>query len=75
MDNIIVKTRQISNIEFFELLQYEFLSYFLRSKIYERDFDIKFFSETCEKKKDKIEKIGIKNCSKTIFKSPEKREK
>lgn len=75
MENKIEKTRQISNYEFFEILQYEFLSYFLRSKIYERDCDISFFTETCNKKREKIQKLCIANCTKTIFSCPDKKKK
>ena len=40
--------------EYFNLLQLEYLSYYLRSKIYEYAFFVKMCEDICEKKKNKI---------------------
>lgn len=40
--------------EYFNLLQLEYLSYYLRSKIYEDAFFVKMCEDICEKKKNKI---------------------
>jgi len=69
------KDRTIPITDLFTLLQEEYICYWIRSKIYTREEDVKKFIEICAKKRDKIEQIATKNCATTIFNSAERRSK
>jgi hypothetical protein len=62
------KNRDIPLSEFYYNLQIEYLSYFLRSKIYCKPFSENYF-KICEAKKEKIERISVKNNLPSIFNS------
>jgi hypothetical protein len=72
--NPIVKSRDLSLVDFYSILQREYISYFVRSKIYPKEY-AKKYENYCICKKDKIDKIGIKNCLPSIFNMVSLREK
>lgn len=61
------KDRDIPITDFYTNLQLEYLSYYMRSKIYKRPEDIKKFIDICVKKRRKIEGLSRKNCLPNIF--------
>jgi len=63
---IVTKSRDLSLTDFYSILQREYISYFIRSQIYPPEY-AKKYTNYCICKKDKIEKIGIKNCLPSIF--------
>ena len=63
----LVKTRDISVQDLYTLLQLEFISYKVREKIYHRPYDKKKFNDICEKKKEKILGLSLKNSLPSIF--------
>jgi len=68
------KSRNLPISEYYTILQQEFISYFIRSKIYPEPYADKY-RDYCVKKKDKIEKIGLKNSLPSVFSSVTIREK
>lgn len=60
------KSRDISLTELYSNLQTEFLSYYLRKKLYCKNFS-ENYSIVCDQKKEKIEKISAKNNLPSIF--------
>jgi hypothetical protein len=73
MDSI--KSRDIPIGDLFHNLQLEWISYYIRSKIYERECDIKAFNDICGKKKDKIDTFSLRNSIASIFSKEEKMKK
>jgi hypothetical protein len=71
----LIKSRDIPLTDLYELLQLEYISYKFRSIIYKRDFDIKKYEEICEKKKEKIDSISLRNTLPSIFNKEEIKEK
>jgi len=69
------KDRTIPITDLFIQLQEEYICYWMRSKIYTRQEDVKKFNDICAKKREKIEQIATKNCAATIFNSLEKKDK
>jgi len=63
---MVEKSRNLSLVEFYSLLQLEWISYFVRSKIYKRDF-ADYYKKICKDKKEKIFSISRKNCLPNIF--------
>lgn len=66
------KTRDISILKYFNILQVEYLLYELRTKIYPSKKDKENYFEVMDYKINKIENIANKNDLKTIFNSDEK---
>lgn len=66
MTEITVASRNIPLTELYSQLQLEYLSYFLRSKIYCKDF-AENYKKVCEVKREKIEKISSRNTLPSIF--------
>lgn len=62
----VAKSRNLPLIEFYSILQQEYISYFVRSKIYPAEYAKKYVNY-CACKKEKIEKIGTKNQLPSIF--------
>lgn len=69
------KNRDIPLTDFYTNLQLEYLSYYMRGKIYKRQEDLKKFSDICEKKREKIEGLSRKNCLPSIFNNKTYRER
>ena len=61
------KDRDIPITDFYTNLQLEYLSYYMRGKVYKRLEDLKKFTDICEKKREKIEGLSRKNCLPNIF--------
>lgn len=61
------KDRDIPITDFYTNLQLEYLSYYMRGKVYKRSEDLKKFADICEKKREKIEGLSRKNCLPNIF--------
>lgn len=61
--------RDISMLDYFNVLQVEYLLYELRTKIYPSKSDKERYKEVLEFKKEKIEDISGKNELRTIFNS------
>lgn len=61
------KDRNIPITDFYTNLQLEYLSYYMRGKVYKRPEDLKKFADICEKKREKIEGLSRKNCLPNIF--------
>jgi hypothetical protein len=61
-----MKSRDISLVELYTALQNEYLSYYLRKKVYCKEFSVNY-NAICLQKKDKIEKISSKNNLPSIF--------
>jgi len=59
-------SRNIPLADLYSCLQLEYISYFLRSKIYSKEFT-ESYKSICEAKKDKIDKIASKNGLPSIF--------
>jgi hypothetical protein len=62
----VVKSRNLSLADFYSILQREYIAYYVRSKIYPSEY-AKKYEAYCVSKKEKIEKIGIKNGLPSIF--------
>lgn len=73
MDNY--KSRDLPITDLFHNLQLEWISYYLRSKIYERELDLKMFKDITRMKKEKIDTFSLRNSIASIFTKPEKLEK
>lgn len=65
---LVTKSRDLSLTDFYSILQQEFISYFVRSKIYPPEY-AKKYENYCICKREKIEKIGVKNGLPSIFNS------
>lgn len=63
---MIEKSRNIPLSELYQLLQLEYISYFVRSKIYCRDF-AENYAKICLRKRAKIENISQRNNLPSIF--------
>ena len=63
---VIVKSRDLPLSELYSNLQLEYLSYYVRSKTYCKEF-VDNYSKICCSKRDKIEKISSKNNLPSIF--------
>jgi hypothetical protein len=75
MPSQLPKTRVIPISDFYTRLQLEWISYKCRALIYHRPFDKKKFMEICDKKKEKILQISLKNCLPSIFNNKEQQKK
>jgi len=62
----IQKSRNIPLMELYSALQMEFISYYLRSKIYCKDF-VENYAKICDQKKIKINTISNRNNIPSIF--------
>jgi hypothetical protein len=69
------KSREIPITDLFHNLQLEWISYFIRSQIYERKIDLKMFSDIIRMKKEKIDTFSLRNSIPSIFSKSEKLEK
>ena len=67
---MIQKSRNISLADLYSNLQLEFISYFVRSKIYCKNFAVNY-QKICRQKKEKIEKISTRNSLPSIFNNPD----
>ena len=68
------KSRHIPITELYSNLQMEYISYFVRSKIYFNDFS-KNYSKICQQKKEKIDNISSRNHLPSIFNNESIRDK
>lgn len=68
MTETTVKSRDLSLTDFYSILQQEYISYYIRSKIYPAEYADKY-KNYCICKKEKIEKISQKNSLPSIFNS------
>lgn len=68
------KSRDISLTELYSVLQNEYISYFLRKKLYCKEFSINY-ETVCRQKQEKIEKISLKNSLPSIFNDEEMKER
>jgi len=68
MNETTTKSRDLSLTDFYSILQQEYISYFIRTKIYPPEY-AKKYETYCVCKKEKIEKIGMKNGLPSIFNS------
>lgn len=68
-----MKTRDIALCDLFSQLQLEYIDYKVKSLIYKAPYNEKYV-KICKVKKDKIDKISIKNRLTSIFDSPKKYE-
>jgi len=68
------KSRDIPLSDFYTILQLEYISYYIRSKIYPKPYCDKYV-KYCAQKKEKIEKISIKNSLPSIFSNKSTKEK
>lgn len=69
------KDRDIPITDFYTNLQLEYLSYYMRGKVYKRPEDLKKFADICGKKREKIEGLSRKNCLPNIFNNQTYRER
>jgi len=69
-----IKSRDIPLTQLYSQLQLEYISYFLRSKIYCKDF-AENYRTICEAKKLKIDKISSRNTLPSIFNNEETKER
>lgn len=60
------KSRDLSLADYYEILQKEYISYHIRSKIYPPEY-AKKYENYCKCKREKIEKISNKNTIPSIF--------
>ena len=60
------RSRDISLVDLYNCLQLEYVSYFVRKKIYQKEYAINY-SGVCDQKKEKIETISKKNNLPSIF--------
>lgn len=67
-------SRDIPLTQLYSQLQLEYLSYFLRSKIYCKDF-AENYKKVCDQKKVKIEKISSPNALPSIFNNQDIKER
>ncbi len=63
---LVTKSRHLPLSDFYSILQLEYISYFVRSKIYPPEYAAKY-SRYCDCKREKIDKIGDKNELPSIF--------
>ena len=61
------KSREIWLRDYFTNIQFEFLSYYVRKLIYNREYDQKMFSDICKMKYDKIQHLAFRNGTASIF--------
>lgn len=61
-----IKSRDIPLSELYANLQLEYISYFLRSKVYCKDFAERY-KTVCDAKKEKIDRISNRNSLPSIF--------
>ena len=61
------KSREIPVLDYFSLLQLEYISYAFRHKIYTRPQDKKKFADILRKKKEKNKTFSTRNCLPDIF--------
>jgi len=69
------KSRSIPMMDYYEALQMEFLSYYIRYLTYDRVQDKEKYLDFCKKKKDSIEKISLRNNLPSLFNSEKFKEK
>lgn len=69
---MIEKSRNIPLTDLYSALQLEYISYFVRSKIYCKDF-AENYAQVCLQKKNKIDNISQRNNLPSIFKNEETR--
>lgn len=70
-DNEKRKSRNIPLMDYYDILQFEFLSYYLRYITYDRDIDKQKYFEFCKKKKSTIQNLSRRNCFPSIFDNKE----
>lgn len=70
-----MKSRDIPVNDLFSNLQLEWISYYLREKIYNRESDKQKFRDICRMKKEKIDAFERRNCIPSIFSSKPKMKK
>lgn len=75
MSQDLIKSRDLHLPDLFRLLQLEWITYKVRSVIYDRDCDIKKFNDILKMKEDKINKFALRNSVPSIFSSREKLDK
>lgn len=61
-----LKSRDISLTDLYNCLQLEFIAYFVRKKIYQKEYAVNY-NGVCTQKKEKIETISKKNNLPSIF--------
>ena len=66
-ENTIIKDRDIPIGDYITLMQYEYISYMVRTRLWSNPLDKDKFKDIAAKKKIKIEKITSKNSIPTIF--------
>ena len=69
------KSRSIPLMDYYEILQLEYLSYYFRYYYYQRKVDKDKYIDFCNKKRDSIEKLALRNCFKSMFADPQTCEK
>lgn len=69
------KSRCIPLMDYYDILQQEFLSYYMRYLTYDRDVDKQKYFEFCKKKKLTIQNLSRRNCFPSIFDSKDYRDK
>lgn len=69
------KSRCIPLTEYYDVLQLEFLSYYMRYLTYDRDIDKQKYFEFCKKKKVTIQNLSRRHCFHNIFDDLEYRKK
>jgi len=68
-----MKTRDISQLDFYKNIQLEYIQAELRSKIYKRKKDKEFWARVASLKKEKIEDFFLRNNLPNIFNSKSKK--
>ena len=71
-DAVLLKSRDMAVQDTFHNLQLEWVCYYIRSKIYEPEWSIKMFTDICEGKKVKIDKLSLQNSVPSIFTKKER---
>jgi uncharacterized LabA/DUF88 family protein len=69
------KSRNIPLMDYYEILQLEFLSYYFRHEFYEREQDKQKYFDFCKKKKESIEQLAFRNCFPSVFNDETYKEK
>lgn len=69
------KSREIDFKTYYSNLNLEYLAYWIRYKTYIREFDRIKFKSICDYKKDKIEKLSLRNRFPSVFNSDNYKQK
>jgi hypothetical protein len=67
------KSRDLTISDLFTRLQIEYLSYYTRYKLWKREKDKKKFKDICQKKREKIESISLKQSFPSIFNNEQRK--